>query len=114
MELNEIITFCLGILLGFSFFVISFFQKRRIESRQENKFDEVQKSIEEAMVHVSHKIDLMDCKLQNMGLDLKDLNIRTNVVETRLEERNAALVMAASLNPSLPAPKRGRPKKALD
>jgi len=48
-----------------------------------------------------------------MGLDIKDLNTRTTIVETRLEERNAAMFLSATVAPKAIAPprRRGRPRK---
>ena len=74
--------------------------------------DLLQKTLEDGLMNMGHKIELVDRQLQDMGIDIKDLNTRTTIVETRLEERNAALFLSASVTPQVTSsPKRGRPRK---
>ena len=75
--------------------------------------DLLQKTLEDGLMNMGHKIELVDRQLQDMGIDIKDLNTRTTIVETRLEERNAALFLSASVAPQrvTSSPKRGRPRK---
>lgn len=75
--------------------------------------DLLQKTLEDGLMNMGHKIELVDRQLQDMGIDIKDLNTRTTIVETRLEERNAALFLSASVAPQMvtSSPKRGRPRK---
>lgn len=97
------------------FLTIGFFLRSSYLIRQNAKnLDFLQRSLDEGGVRIVHKIDLVDRQLQDMGMDIKDLNVRTNIVETRLEERNAALLLSATVAPpAFPhmAPKRGRPRK---
>lgn len=112
MEGIKIAVGVVGICLIMGFFLrLSYLHRRNLKI-----FDDLSRMIEEKLVNVSHKIDLVDRQLQDMRMDIKDLNMRTNIVETRLEERNAALFLSATISPpsTLSSPKRGRPKKTLE
>lgn len=97
-----------GICLSTCYFLRSCYLKR-ISAK---KIESLQKKIEDGFLHMGHKIELVDRQIQDMSLDIKDLNTRTTIVETRLEERNAAMFLSASVAPkAISSPKRGRPRK---
>ncbi len=75
--------------------------------------DLLQKTLEDGFMNVGHKIELANRSIQEVGMYVKDLNTRTTLVETRLEERNAAMFLAAAVAPQriTSSPKRGRPRK---
>lgn len=106
----EISLLGLGICLNTCYFLRSCYLKRM----SAKKIESLQKTIEDGFLHMGHKIELVDRQIQDMGIDIKDLNTRTTIVETRMEERNAAMFLSASVAPkalsSTPA-KRGRPRK---
>ena len=97
-----------GLCLSTCYFLRSCYLKR-IGAK---KIDLLQKTLEDGLMNMCHKIELVDRQLQDMGIDIKDLNIRTTIVETRLEERNAALFLSSAVTPQVTSsPKRGRPRK---
>ncbi len=97
---------------------VGFFLRSSYLIRQNAKnLDFLQRSLDEGQLKLTHKIELVDRQLQDMGMDIKDLNVRTNIVETRLEERNAALLLSATVAPpalSHTGAKRGRPRKNIE
>ena len=102
-----------GVCLSTCYFLRSSYLKR-ISGK---KLDSIQKNLEDGLVKLGHKIDLIDRQLHDMSMDIKDLNIRTNIVETRLEERNAAFLLSATVAPqAMPQAsiKRGRPRKYIE
>ncbi len=100
------------IILIVSFFVASVLHRKKLLNFSEKFFCELERKIDKEGISIKHKIEILEAHLKDMSFDIKDLNIRTNVVETRLEERNSALLLSSSAKLSLPPPpKRGRPRK---
>ncbi len=92
-----------GIILSTLFFLRSSFLKKRNAEK-----------LEGLLIHLGHKIDMVDRHLQEVCMDIKDLTIRTTIVETRLEERNVSHLISSLAAPkkiSSSSGKRGRPRK---
>lgn len=98
-----------GICLSTCYFIRSCYLKR-IGAK---KMDLIQNTLDDGLLEVGQEMLLADLRIHQIELDIKELLIRTSFVETRLEERNAALFISATLAsvPEKIAPKRGRPRK---
>ena len=75
-----------GIILSTSFFLRSSFLKKK----NAKKLEEIGKQIETVQLIVDLKMSQLDRYIQEACHDLIALNLRTTIVETRLEERNTA------------------------
>ena len=71
--------------------------------------------MEAGLLVIGHKIDLVDRHLQDACMDIKNLNLRTTIVETRLQERSLAVCLPhrAADEPLPVKVKRGRPRKLI-
>ena len=84
------------------FIVIIALILRSVSSRR--RFDEL-----------AHKLEMMEMKIDSTSMGINDINLRTTIVETRMEERSENFHHPEKKSDSLQIPvkrKPGRPKKA--
>ncbi len=98
-----------GIILSTSFFLRSSFLKKK----NAQKLEDIDKKIESRLILLDLKADLIQRSLQEAVFELKTINIRTVIVETRLEERKESILLepGTALTTLGRAAKRGRPPK---
>lgn len=84
------------------FIVIIAFILRSVSSRR--RFDDI-----------THKLEMMEMKIDSTSMGINDINLRTTIVETRMEERSENFHSEKNKSDSLQIPvkrKPGRPKKS--
>lgn len=102
------------IFLSISLFLVSFFYSKKIKNTSIFLSLEIERKISEGVMVLKHNVDLVDDHIQDISMDIRDLSIRTNIVETRLEERYTAFLLSSSIAPKpliSSQSKRGRPRK---
>lgn len=72
----------------------------------------LEKNLSESYSSYSRVLDRVEHKLQELLVETRDLNLRTTIVETRLEERSFLRPENRALLGS--KPKRGRPRKVVE
>lgn len=75
------------------------------------KIHHIESQLNTNFLILSHENERNQDKLKDIYIELKTLNLRTSIVETRLEERHKMLDVGSS--PSSPG-KRGRPRKVVE